>query len=365
MSFVCVYDETNAQHAPPVEFYAATGWEKHVEKPIRTEKILTSLKATFGDRLALVAPRSEHYGKEHLLAVHDAAYLEWLEVAWSNYAEFRKLRFNDDKTVEHGLIPDVFTFGPRHQLPKCKSLHAGHYCFDTYTPIMPATYDAAVRCGAHVALTGADLLNEQNNARTAGEAAPTVYALCRPPGHHAGADYYGGYCYLNNAAIAVAHLKTLGHARISILDIDYHHGNGTQDIFFHDPAVQYVSIHGDPDAEFPYYSGYASEVGEHNQALNLPLPLFSGEVPYQEALKKAVKAISAFGPTILVVSLGVDTQLNDPMGTFKLVAPMYKAVGETVRAELVNLPTLVIQEGGYRLETMGDCVAQFMAAFWQ
>jgi acetoin utilization deacetylase AcuC-like enzyme len=188
--------------------------------------------------------------------------------------------------------------------------------------------------------------------------------LCRPPGHHAGADYLGGYCYLNNAAIAARAAADALGGRIAILDVDYHHGNGTQDIFYADDGVFFASIHADPATDYPYYWGHADEAGEGAGAgfnLNLPLPRGTGREPYLAALDRALGAVAAFAPGLLVVSFGADTFEGDPISHFAIRTDDYPVIAERIAA--LGLPTLVVMEGGYAVDALGRNVAAFLSGF--
>jgi acetoin utilization deacetylase AcuC-like enzyme len=195
-----------------------------------------------------------------------------------------------------------------------------------------------------VALTAADLV-------AAGESA---FALCRPPGHHAGPRSAGGYCYVNNAAVAAERLREAGAGRVSVLDIDYHHGNGTQAVFWERGDVQVASIHADPLVEYPYFLGHADERGAgegEGATLNLPLPWGTGFAEWAAALDRALAAVAGFGPERLVVSLGVDTFHGDPISRFRLDTPDYPAIGRRIAG--LRLPTLFVMEGGYAVEAIG------------
>jgi acetoin utilization deacetylase AcuC-like enzyme len=189
-----------------------------------------------------------------------------------------------------------------------------------------------------------------------------AYALCRPPGHHAGVDLYGGFCYLNNAAIVARHLG----ARVAILDVDYHHGNGTQSIFYADPSVLYCSLHAHPDLDYPYYWGYADEMGQgegRGTNRNYPLPLGISDEVYLATLKQALQDIHDFSPRFLVVSAGFDTVAGDPVGSFSLTTDGVAQVGEAIAG--LSLPTVVLQEGGYLIERLGDDAVAFLGALLQ
>lgn len=229
----------------------------------------------------------------------------------------------------------------------------GRFSYDAGTPITAQTWSAAY-WSAQTALTALQPLLEGN--------AHTAFALCRPPGHHAGADYLGGYCYLNNAAIAARAARDSGLARVAVLDIDYHHGNGTQDIFQEDGSVFFASIHGDPVTEYPFYWGHADERGEGDglgTTLNLPLPRGTTAQPYLEALDQALAAIA--DPGLLVLSFGADTWEQDPISHFKLKTEDYPVLAQRIAA--LGLPVLIVMEGGYAVGALADNVAGFLAGF--
>ena len=191
-----------------------------------------------------------------------------------------------------------------------------------------------------------------------------AFALCRPPGHHAGSDYYGGYCHLNAAAIAAQAARDAGIAKVAILDIDYHHGNGTQDIFWTRSDIFYASLHADPATDYPFYWGHADEVGEgegKGATLNLPLPQGAGLNAFRVAQAKALEAISAFGAELLVVSFGADTYEGDPLSAFKLRTPDYAVLAADIAA--AGLPTAIVMEGGYAVDALGANAASFLRGF--
>lgn len=225
---------------------------------------------------------------------------------------------------------------------------------DAGVPITAGTW-AAVRGSVDVALTGAETLRQGQRA---------AFALCRPPGHHAAAGYMGGYCYLNNAAIAARYLRDHGAARVAVLDVDYHHGNGTQSIFYRDSSVLFASIHGDPRAEYPYFLGFADELGE-GEGLgfnhNYPLPRGTNWHDYGRALEDACQRVRSFGPDVLVVSLGVDTFEHDPISAFCLANADYLRIGEAIGR--LGCPTLFVMEGGYAVADIGVNAVNVLQGF--
>ncbi len=190
----------------------------------------------------------------------------------------------------------------------------------------------------------------------------TAYALCRPPGHHAGPDFFGSYCYVNHAALAASRLLALG--RVAILDIDYHHGNGTQAIFWEEPRVLYTSLHIDPNYDFPYFTGYSHETGGSQapgSTYNLPLPPGTSTSSYLAALEAALRAVRAFNPASLVVSVGYDPYQGDPLSDFRLEAGAYSAIGSRIAG--LKLPTLFVQEGGYAVDALPGLAENLLVGF--
>ena len=308
------------------------------EVPARAEAILQAIEQA---ELGPVVEPVDH-GLAPIAAVHDAGYLDFLQSAY------------DDSAAYFGEGSPVFswTFASRHAARKPKGFLGlkGYYCFGWGSPILAGTWEAAY-WSAQCALTAADWVR-------AGE--PVVYALCRPPGHHAAADLYGGYCYLNNAAIAARYLQG-GDGRVAVLDVDYHHGNGTQLIFYEDPAVFYASLHVDPDEDYPYYWGGAEEAGEGagtGTNRNWPLPRGTGDVEYLQALDEALEAIGRFSADYLVVSAGLDVVEGDPEGGMAISREGLRLAGQRIGA--LDMPTVIVQEGGYLLNELGRNAVIFL-----
>lgn len=221
---------------------------------------------------------------------------------------------------------------------------------------MAGTWTAA-RSGAACALAAAQAVHGGERA---------AFALTRPPGHHAGPDFFGGYCFLNNAAIAAQALRDLGHARVAVLDIDYHHGNGTQTIFYERADVLTVSLHGDPSTKYPFFLGHADECGAgagEGCNLNLPLPRGTGFAAWRAALERAIAAVMAFRPDALVVPMGMDTFEGDPISGFLLRSGDYATVGHLLAD--MGLPTVFTFEGGYAVDEVGINAANLLEGFWQ
>ena len=238
--------------------------------------------------------------------------------------------------------------------PKNFAARMGLYSFDAGSPLTAGTW-AATRAGADCAITAVDLMN-------AGE--QSAFVLTRPPGHHAGKDFFGGYCFLNHAAIAAQRMLESGCARVAILDVDYHHGNGTQEIFYTRNDVFFASIHGDPMTEYPFYLGHADERGVgagEGFNLNLPWQAGSSVETWFAALDRALKAVARFKPDAIIVSLGVDTFEGDPISHFKLKTSDYPRLGE--RIAQLKLPTLFAMEGGYAVAEIGDNVVGVLGGF--
>ena len=333
-----IYSPVHGRHAPRDQFIG--GWLRpNPEIPARAEAILRAIQGTY----EVLPPRT--FSMDAIRAVHDAGYLRFLEHVHAAWAD----RGGGGET---GLIPDTFAARASSRRPRDLVHQAGYYCFETQTPILEHTF-AAAREAAYCALSGAAMLLEGETS---------VYALCRPPGHHAASDLYGGYCYLNHAAAAAKYLSECG--RVAVLDVDYHHGNGTQSIFYASDAVLFVSIHAHPDFEYPWFSGHADETGTGaglGLNVNLPLSTGTGETRYLATLDRALNGVERFAPAFLVVSLGVDACRNDPLGKFDLPVAAFETIGRRLAG--AQLPTLLVQEGGYDLDSVGACVQNVLDAF--
>ena len=319
------------------------------ESPERAVEIERALAGAGG--FAFEEP--DAFGSDPILAVHDAALLDVVERAWTDGVAA------GDLDGVRPLIPDTFKLaayvGPMDLAGEPANAHRrlGAYCFDTATPIVAGTA-AAARRAVDVALTAA--------ARVV-KGAELAYGLCRPPGHHAARSMLGGYCFFNNAAIVAEWLRReAGFSRVAILDVDYHHGNGTQQIFWERGDVLYVSLHGDPSRAYPYYSGYADERGGGAGAaatLNLPLAEGTGLDGYATALRIALEAIAAFGPDApLIVSLGFDTFERDPIGDLAITTPDYSEIGAMVAG--LGSRIVALQEGGYAVDAIGANAVSFL-----
>jgi acetoin utilization deacetylase AcuC-like enzyme len=350
---ITIFSPDHALHDAPHEFLDGKLIPPH-EAPIRVRMILEALeRAGIG---AIQPPRA--FELEPIRAVHDHDYLEYLAQAYERW-----VAAGGDAAA---VLPSTLAVRWMSRRSVGPLVAPGYYSFDLSAPIVAGTYRAAC-AAADAALTGAALLLEGQRL---------AYALCRPPGHHAGSDLYGGYCYLNNAAIAAQYLGVGGWEsgvgiadqlptpdpqpprRVAVLDIDFHHGNGTQQIFYERDDVLFVSIHADPVREYPYFAGYADERGAGVGAgFNLNFPLEAGVTNprYQAVLEQALAAIADFAPRFLVLSAGFDTFDGDPIGDFALTTDAYPLIGR--RIAMLGLPTLVVQEGGYAVAALGENAA--------
>lgn len=285
-----------------------------------------------------------------LARVHEAGYLQFLQTAWSDWLAL------DPANAAFDLLPSVWPAPGmrRDRRPAELSARVGLHAFDAGSPITAGTWAAAC-AGAGCAMSA---------ARAVAAGASTAFALTRPPGHHAGADFYGGYCFLNNAALAAQTLRDAGLPRVAIVDVDYHHGNGTQSLFYERADVLTVSLHGDPRTEYPFYLGHADERGAgagEGFNLNLPLPRGTGFEAWRPALQQGLQAVADFAPGALVVALGLDSFEGDPISGFRLRSDDYFDVGADLRA--LGLPTVFVFEGGYAVAELGLNAANVLEGF--
>ncbi len=333
--------------------------DKHALRDARTELFGGQLVPPFEcpERARLIKARIEAvglgpvidadaHGLDPVLAVHDPAFVAFLETAFERW---RAAGFKGE------AYPCAWP--ARRMTMRCPEHidgQLGYYAMTAETAITPGTFEAA-RAAADVALTAADLL-------VRGE--PSAFALTRPPGHHAAFDMYGGYCFLNNAAIAAQHLRANGAGKVAILDVDFHHGNGTQDIFAARSDILFASLHGRPEEAFPYFSGHADETGigpGEGATLNLPLPPATDWPDYAEALGQAMRAIQRSHAETLVVSLGTDTFEHDPISFFKLKSDDFTRMGQALAT--LALPTVFVMEGGYAVEEIGLNTVNVLSGF--
>lgn len=333
--------------------------EKHKLRDARTELsgglLVPPFEAPFRLDLILAACAVQGHGAPEepvthglgvALQVHDAGYVGFLETAWARWTA---------DGYEGEAIPSCFPARRMAQrVPKDIEAALGYYAFAAETSISEGTWEAAV-ASMDCALSGAEAL-------MAGERC--AFAACRPPGHHAALDLFGGYSFLNDAAIAAQALRNAGASRVAVLDIDFHHGNGTQDIYYARNDVMFVSLHGEPQDAFPHFLGYADETGAgagEGFNLNLPMGRWTGFGEWSAALKVGLDSIMGFGAEALVVSLGVDAFERDPISFFKLTSEDFARTGQLITG--ASLPTLFCMEGGYGVEEIGLNVANVLSGF--
>jgi acetoin utilization deacetylase AcuC-like enzyme len=334
-----IYSSRQQKHAPR-SFITSGRVADSPERPERAERFLAAVESA-GHPIS--EPSS--YGLGPVAAIHGSDYLAFLESAWRRWQEL------PDPGPE--IIPNVHP--SRHMVARPDHIigQAGFFMADTACPISDGTWEA-VQAAADCALTAMD--------RVLGSGEP-VYALCRPPGHHAYADMAGGFCFLNNAAIAANHAVDAGR-RVAVLDIDVHHGNGTQGIFYGRGDVMNVSVHADPTNYYPFFAGYASERGEGAGAgynLNLPLVHGSGDGVYLAAIQAGLDRIRLYGTDLLVVSLGLDPQENDPLGALKVTTEGFRQAGHMIAK--AGHDSLIVQEGGYLCDELGANLTAFLDGF--
>ncbi|HEC55068.1 MAG TPA: histone deacetylase family protein [Gammaproteobacteria bacterium] len=303
------------------------------EQPSRADTVRDRVKHVgLGD---IIVPRT--FDRACYVNAHSERYVSFLETAWAEWTAIGRA---------HDALPLVWPVRDlaNEQVPEFIDGKLGFFAMDAGSPITSTTWEA-VKTSADIALTGLALIDEGHNS---------AFALCRPPGHHAAREYMGGYCYLNNAAIAAQQAITQGAKRVAVLDVDFHHGNGTQNIFYDRSDVMFVSLHGDPSVSYPYYSGFSAERGAgagEGANLNYPLAKNTGWSTYKEALLDACNQLRTFSPQVLVISLGVDTFKDDPISHFLLESRDFLGIGEIIAS--VGVPTLFVMEGGYMVDEIG------------
>jgi acetoin utilization deacetylase AcuC-like enzyme len=344
-----VYSPAHLGHDVTLETYL--GEPIPANEVAERAEIIRSALATDGG--FTIVPPSEH-GGEPIAAVHDPGLVRFVEIAW---AEVERQRIERSFLVAdtypsfrmfEGMSPELLASRPE---PEAVGGRVGWWGLDSSNPLVAGTYPAA-RAAVDVALTSVDLVLG---------GAQEAYGLCRPPGHHAGRAVAAGYCFFNNAAIAAEAIVRSTGENVAILDVDFHHGNGSQQIFWRRGDVFYASIHGDPRRHYPFFLGHADETGEGDGAgenLNLPQPAGLADEAFLEAIDRALEAIVSRSGSILVISLGFDTYKDDPIGDFALTTDVYHEAGRRVAA--VGRRLVILQEGGYYRPALGDNVRAWL-----
>lgn len=344
-----VWSQTTLGHRPDREVWIGMPMEGS-ELPERVtviEKALREAGHPFRD--------AQPHPVETLGSVHSDEFVRHLSTVYEAWVDGGFVSYGQDRVIPY-FFPTDAMLGPISPTP-ATSVHAaaGRFCYDTMTTVGPGSW-AAIKAAADCALTAADLVRSGEARR--------VYALCRPPGHHVTADAYGGSCYVNNAALAAQALVQAGHQQVAVIDVDAHHGNGTAAIFYDRPDVTYGSVHVDPAAGwFPHVVGHAAETGRGagtGTTLNIPLSPGSSDTEFLDGVGRLASHAMTRGATALVVSLGVDAAVDDPESPLEVTEDGYGRAGAILLGEL-DLPTVVVQEGGYHLPTLGPLVAAFLS----
>ena len=336
---ITVFDDAQRAHDPQM-FLSSGAAQPCPEKPARIDALLTAVRHMGAP---VVQPRD--FGIAPIAAVHAPRYLTFLQGIHERWSRI------DGASAE--VIPNIHPANRSDGYPKSAVGQAGFHMTDTSCPISAQTWGAAY-ASAQTAIHAADLVLAGENA---------AYALCRPPGHHAFAELAGGFCYLNNAGIAAQRLTDAGR-RVAILDVDLHHGNGTQGMFYARGDVLTVSVHADPERFYPFFWGYANELGDgagFGANLNLPLPRGTGDDGFLAALAKAVEKVQAWGADTLVLALGLDAFEGDPFAGLTVSTPGFAKIGRAVQAMV--LPTVIVQEGGYLCPELGRNLQAILQAW--
>ncbi len=337
-----VYSDKQSTHSPQ-EIAIRGLLIGNLELPARAENLRAAAQDAGHE---IITPRD--FGSTPILAIHDSGYVEFLKTAYQRWTD--ELALRGPYVASHGT--GIRATG---RAPASIQGQVGYYLSGGSVPMDAGTWDAAYDA-AQCALEATQQVLD---------GAPEAYAICRPPGHHADTDLAGGFCYLNNVAIAAEHVVQ-AQGRTAILDIDVHHGNGTQEIFYERGDVQFVSLHADPNETYPFFVGYADETGRgagEGANLNLPLPKLAGDELFLEALDRGLAAIEGFAPPLLLVSLGFDAYEDDPQQEGAITLRGFTEAGRRI-AEL-GLPTVLVQEGGYAIDDLGKTLAAFLRGFSQ
>ena len=330
------YAEEQSRHKPALELQNGA-LVQHAESQARVESIKRVLPNII---------RPSDHGLEPIMAVHDAAYVDFLQRAHDDWVSAGR---------PGDAFPYVFPIRGRRPLNLTRiDAELGQYAYDCGTPVAAGTWET-VYWSAQSALSGLESVMGGDRA---------AFAFCRPPGHHAGRDYMGGYSYLNSVAIAAENALSRGASKVAILDVDYHHGNGTQDIFYERGDVLTISLHADPKTDYPFYWGHVDEVGAgagQGVNLNLPMPRGTNWAAYQLRLQEAIERVARFQPDLLIVPYGADTYAGDPISFFEIGTKEYQLMGAMI-AE-AGVPALICMEGGYAIDALGANVASFLSGF--
>ena len=324
----------------PSQFLVSGAPQPNPEVPERLDRLLDAARQAGH---AVLEPADHGVGP--VAEVHTPDYLNFLS---GIYERWQRIEGASEEVVPN-IHPDRRDVG----YPRSAVGQAGYHMADTACPIGPKSWDA-IRWSANTSISAAQEVRE---------GALSAYALCRPPGHHAFADLAGGFCYLNNAAVAASILRQT-HPRVAIVDVDLHHGNGTQGIFYGRADVFTLSVHADPTRFYPFFWGYAEERGEGaglGYNLNLPLPRGSGDAAFLEALDRGIGALRGFAPTALVIALGLDAFEGDPFGGLSVTTDGFARIGQALAG--LALPSVIVQEGGYLCDALGDNLQAFLGAF--
>ncbi|MDZ7644622.1 MAG: histone deacetylase family protein [Woeseiaceae bacterium] len=334
-----IFADVQKKHDPK-SFFSSGATQPNPEVPERAMRLLAAARHS---GLALESP--DDYGLQFISQVHSPEYIHYLQHIFERWS---RIEDGSDEVIA-GIHPDRRDGG----YPRSAVGQAGWHHYDTASPIAAATWESAL-WSAHSAT---------HAAVSVLEGAPAAYALCRPPGHHASREMAGGFCYLSNAAIATEALL-MQFARVAILDVDVHHGNGSQGVFYRRDDVLTVSLHADPVRFYPFFWGHRDERGEGQGLgynLNVPLPRGTGDDRYLESLDQALARIAAFDPGALVIALGLDAHEDDPLRGLAITTDGFARIGEAIGA--YSLPTVLVQEGGYLSDALGPNLSAFLEGF--